>query len=75
MFALVKRPFVLRDVRLPSDVIKGCADVDTVPKTLLEYSCITLVVPDTLRDASVPREVTFGCVEVTSEPTIDVRLV
>ena len=75
MFALVKRPFVLRDVRLPSDVIKGCADVDTVPKTLLEYNCVTFEVPLTLSEVSVPREVTFGCVEVTSEPTIDVKLV
>ena len=75
MFALVKRPFVFRDDRLPSDVMSGWFEVETVPNTLLEYSCITLVVPDTLRDASVPREVTFGCVEVTSEPTIDVRLV
>ena len=58
----------LRDVRVPTDVILGCAEVMRDP-----VSDVRFETPVTFSDVRIPVLVIFGWAAVMSEPVSDVR--
>jgi hypothetical protein len=59
----------LRDVRVPTDVILGCAGVIREPVRAVRFDT-----PVTLRDVRIPVLVIFGWVAVMRDPVRAVRL-
>ena len=71
----VEVPLTDRLVKVPTEVILGCAAVLMVPARLLPTMVVPLrlppvILPDTANDVRMPNDVTLGCAAVANVPVI-----